>query len=113
MMVNKQKVEVLAADASTMYLGRMLCMDDYHNKEVQHRMTKLWAKFMTYKGELCDKHYPLSDRLKLFNAVVTPTVLYGSGTWTMALEREQICQDNAKKNGETHSWEMVQNNQAW
>ena len=97
--VNGQKVDVLAEDASTMYLGRMLCMDDYHNKEVQHRMTKGWAKFMTYKGELCDKHYPLTDRLKLFNSVVTPTVLYGTGTWTMTLEKEQIVRTTPGKMG--------------
>ena len=48
-----------------------------------------WAKFMSHKKELCGRCYPLRDRLKLFNATVTPTVLYGCGSWTMTKEREQ------------------------
>ena len=44
---------------------------------------------MSAKTELCGRHVRLRVRLKLFNAVVTPTFLYGSGTWTMTAERER------------------------
>jgi hypothetical protein len=37
---------------------------------------------------MCSKHYKTQDRARLFNAVVTPTVLYGSAAWglTRAME---------------------------
>ena len=38
---------------------------------------------MSYKQELTSKSYSLNDRLRLFNAVVSPTILYGSETWTL------------------------------
>ena len=38
---------------------------------------------MSLKKELCSKHYPLNQRLKLSSAAVTATLLYGSGAWTM------------------------------
>ena len=38
--------------------------------------------------QLSNKHYRLQDRLRLFDAVVTPSVLYGSGAWTMTRARE-------------------------
>ena len=59
------------------------------DRELEHRITRAWAKFGAFKGELCDKRYCLVHRLKLFNAVVTPTVLYGSECWTMTAARAQ------------------------
>ena len=41
----------------------------------------------TYKKELCCRHYPLIDRLRFFVSVITPTVLYSAGTWTMNAAR--------------------------
>ena len=38
--------------------------------------------------ELTDKAIPLHLRLKLFHSVVTPTVLYGCGSWVMTSTRE-------------------------
>ena len=51
--------------------------------EVDHRIGAAWKKFMTMKSKLCSRHYLLKQRLRLFNATVTATALYGSGTWTM------------------------------
>ena len=34
------------------------------------------------------RHVRLTSRLKLFNAVVTPTFLYGGGTWTLTASCE-------------------------
>jgi hypothetical protein len=40
------------------------------------------------KQELTGHRYSLSDRLRLFNGTVTPTVLYSSETWVMTAELE-------------------------
>ncbi len=52
---------------------------------------------MTYRNELCGSHYSLAHRLRLFDATVTPTVLYGSSCWTMTLERERRLQTAQRK----------------
>ena len=47
-----------------------------------------WKKFMAFKEELTNKRYRLEDRLRLFNSVITPTVLYGCEAWTMTFDME-------------------------
>ena len=81
---------VVAHGESTDYLGRTVCFANFHVAEIKRRLTKGWAVFAKYNDELCGKHYPLRARLRLFHACVTPTVLYGSGAWTMTAEREHL-----------------------
>ena len=66
-----------------------MCFEEAEDREVEHRIGRGWAKFAVYKGELCDRRYSLLHRLKLFDAVISPTVLYGAGTWTMTVAREK------------------------
>ena len=78
-----KNVEVLRPEESVSYLGRCLCFLDFADRELEHRVNRGWAKFATFKNELCDRRYSLLHRLRLFNAVVAPSVLYGAGCWTM------------------------------
>ena len=48
-----------------------------------------WRKFHAQRQELTGRTYSLNDRLRLFNGTVTPTILYGSETWTMTTEIEK------------------------
>jgi hypothetical protein len=82
------RVDILKHTEMTKYLGRALTFGDLHDVEIQHRINCGWAKFHYFRKELCCKHYPLSDRLRLFEATVTPSVLYGCGAWTMTKDRE-------------------------
>ena len=66
-----------------MYLGRALNLRACQDTEIDHRIRRAWAKFGLYKKELTDKPYSFKDRLQLFNAVVTPTFLYGCCSWAM------------------------------
>ena len=86
-MVSGSKVDVLPFAASTDYLGRLLTLDALHDTELSNRLKKGWGKFFAFKAELCGKHISIKDRFRLFNAIVSPTVLYGSATWTMNTER--------------------------
>lgn len=90
-------IEVLAGDKSTMYLGKALNLQDVHDTEIKHRVSRAWAKFVTYRTELTDKDYPLTSRLRLFNSVVTPTVLYGCSAWTMTRERDNLLRSAQRK----------------
>ena len=72
----------------TMYLGRRMSFGDCHDTEINHRIASGWNKFHLHRKEFCGRHFPLRDRLKFFEAVVTPSVLYGAGTWTMTTPLE-------------------------
>ena len=52
---------------------------------------------MEHQQELTGKHYSLNSRLKLFDAVITPTVLYGSECWTTTKHLEDILRTTQRK----------------
>ena len=52
---------------------------------------------MVMKQELCCKRYSRKARLKLFDVVITPTILYASGTWTMSAYREMLLSGTQRK----------------
>ena len=71
-----------------MYLGRKLAINHYHATELSNRIASGWAAFFKFKAALCDRQLPSKDRVKLFEATVTPCVLYGCATWTMTRSME-------------------------
>ena len=80
-----------------MYLGWALSFEATQDKEIHHRINTAWSKFMVMKQELCCKRYSLKARLKLFDAIITPTILYASGTWTMSAYREMLLRSTQRK----------------
>ena len=92
-----EKIEVLAGDRSTMYLGRALSLQSVQDTEIKHRMSRAWANFAVRQKELTDDTYSLKSRMKLFNSVVTASALYGCGSWTMTNERERLVKTTQRK----------------
>ena len=88
-MADGMRIEVMDPDGHTKYLGRKLTFHDSNRSEIENRIAIAWRKFHAQKQELTGKTYSLNDRLRLFNGTVTPTILYGSETWTMTKEIEQ------------------------
>ena len=86
--VEGMKIDVMEPTESNMYLGRALSLRDVHDAELTHRLKRAWAKFGTFRQELTDKAVPLHLRMKLFHSAVTPTALYGCGSWVMTKERD-------------------------
>ena len=80
-----------------MYLGRVVNFSRSHDAEIENRISRAWAAFGKFSKELYCKHYPLKQRLLLFNATVTATVLYGSGTWVMTKGREQTLRTTMRR----------------
>ena len=70
-------------------MGRRLCFSGGHQAELHSRISSAWAAFHMHKGELCNKNYCIKARAKLFDAVVTPTVLYGCPAWVLTKTAEQ------------------------
>ena len=67
-------IEVLGCDRHAMYLGRAVRMTDMNGEELRNRISKAWAKFGAYRNELTDSEIPLGYRMKLFDAVISPTI---------------------------------------
>ena len=44
---------------------------------LSHRLRCAWAKFDMFRTSLTNRHVDVRLRMKLFDAVVTPSVLYG------------------------------------
>ena len=95
--IGDMDIEVLEPAATTVYLGRELSLTDTHDIELRHRLAKAWAKFGIYRTELTDREIPLHLRLKLFHSVVTPSVLYGCGSWVMTHARQQALRTTQMK----------------
>ena len=77
-----KSVEVLGLLSYEKYLGRRLCIGAPTTSELEHRLAAAWGAFMQFKSELCNRKYPLSQRIKLFDMVVTPRALFAAATWT-------------------------------
>ena len=87
--VDDRRVQVLVDQASERYLGRQICFSKLHDAELQHRIAAGWAAFHKHKGELCGKFCKLEDRLKLFESVGSPVVLYGAPVWALTKSMEK------------------------
>ena len=77
-------VEILTREESTKYLGQVITF--------QQRAT-----FHKKRQELTSRTYMLRHRLRLFDAVVSPTMNYASGTWTFTKEHERMIQSTQRK----------------
>jgi len=75
-------VEVLFGDAVHKYLGRHISGDLRQRSKVEfsHRIAAAWAKFHKHRATLMNRDISVRLRLKLFQAVVSPTVLFGLTT---------------------------------
>ena len=82
------KIKVLDREEHVKYLGSYICCERRQEVELKHRIQAAWAKFASHKQELTNKHYALCQRLRLFDATVTPTALYGSTGWTLTKDME-------------------------
>ena len=90
-------IEVLDRDSHTAYLGRVVRLTDMNGEEIRSRIAKAWSKYGVFRNELNDRNVPLALRLKLFDAVVTPTILYGSETWTMTKQLQKKLRATQRK----------------
>ena len=95
--VGDMKIEVLARNDKIKYLGRQITFENATVVELSNRIKAAWAKFMQYKNELTRKNYSLSDRLRLFDSVVSSTVLYGSEAWTLTAEMARLLKTTQRR----------------
>ena len=73
----RNSAQILGRNFSGIFLTR-------RNSEFAHRLQVAWNKFHKYKHILLNKHVSLVLRLKLFDAVVSPAMLFGLATLPLA-----------------------------
>ena len=95
--VGQMNIEILPMHLSLKYLGCQISFGEMQEMELRQRIRAGWAKFMEYRQELTGKYYSLNSRLKLFDAVITPTVLYGSECWTTTKHLEDVLRTTQRK----------------
>ena len=95
--VGDMKIEVLARNGKIKYLGKQITFEDATMVELSNRIKAAWAKFMQHKSELTKKTYSLLDRLRLFEFVVTPTVLYGCEAWALTAEMTKLLKTTQRR----------------
>jgi hypothetical protein len=95
--VGDMKIEVLARNSTIKYLGRQITFEDAHRTELNNRVKCAWAKFMQHRDELTKKSYALSDRLRLFDSVISPTVLHGSEAWTLTKDMAKVLKTTQRR----------------
>ena len=86
--VGGPKVKILGGRQSTIYLGRRVPLNNYHDEEVGSRLAKVWAKFVVMRGGLRNRWCPFARRPRLFEATASATTTYGCGTRTITKQRE-------------------------
>ena len=67
---------------SVKYLGQRISFHQQETLEIKSRIRAAWATFHKYRQELTSKKYMLKNRLRLFDATVSPTLCYAAGTWS-------------------------------
>ena len=87
--VNDIKIEVLAKGDSARYLGQKITFEQQETEEIKNRLKAAWAAFHKYRQELTSKDERLCHRLRLFGMIITPTLTYASGTWTVSQKHEK------------------------
>ena len=91
------KVEVLTREESTKHLDQMITFQQQETTEIINRIRAAWATFHKNIKGLTSRTYMLGHRLRLFDAVVSPTMNYASGIWTLTKEHERMIQSTQRK----------------
>ena len=84
-------VEVLFGDAVHRYLGRHISGDltQRSTSELSRRIASAWGKFHKHRTTLMNRNVSVKLRLKMFHAVVSPTMLFGLTTLPLTTRQKQ------------------------
>ena len=97
MEVDDIKIEILTRGESVRYVGQTITFLQQETTEIKNRIRAAWATLHKDRQELTSKNYMLKHRLLLFDAAMTPTICYASGTWAPTKEHERMIQSTQRK----------------
>ena len=96
------QVEIRLPEGKIKYLGQRITFVDQETTEELHRIRCAWSAFTKHRKELTSQSHRLQHGLHLFDAVVTPTVTYGAGTWATAKEHEKSAPHHSTQAAPSH-----------
>jgi len=84
-------LDLLPSTTAHKYLGRHICGRPQMRGEVElnHRIAQAWGKFHQHREALLNRNVPVWLRLKLFDATVSPTILYGMAVLPLTVSQLQ------------------------
>ena len=111
-----QVIQVIHAESVHKYLGRNLTANFLARRDMEfaHRLQVAWNKFLKYKHVLLNKHISLVLRLKLFDAVVSPAMLFGLATLPLTkvcLQKLGVVQRRMLRS--IDGWVRIHDDQNW
>ena len=65
------------------YLGSTISCDGSLDREIDSRISKASQALGSLRNRVLSEHIRLSTKLKVYNAMVLPSLLYGCETWTL------------------------------
>ena len=78
-------------------LDKKITFEEQETEEIKNRLKAAWAAFHKHRQELTSKDYRLCHRLRLLSMVITPTLTYASGTWTLSQKHERMIKTTQRK----------------
>ena len=66
-----------------------MCLAAFHQAELDGRIRAAWAAFSKYRAVFLSGSYSFASTAKLFNAAVSPVLLFACACWTMTVGMEQ------------------------
>jgi hypothetical protein len=90
--VDGDEFPIVAATQGFDLLGTVFTLTGGTKEEVKHRIRIAWGKFYQIWPMLRHRASSLGHRLRLFNAVVGRSLLWGSESWTLTVTEKQKLQ---------------------
>jgi uncharacterized membrane-anchored protein len=80
------------------YLGTTVTNQILIQEEFKRRLNSGNACYHSVQNLLCSRLLSRNVNIRLYKTVILPVVLYGCGTWSLALKEEGICEQDAEEN---------------
>ena len=72
------------------YLESVFEEDGRCETDVKERIRAGWSKWKEVNGVINDSRMPLKLKLKVYESMVRPVIMYGSECWTLRKKEEQL-----------------------
>lgn len=87
--VDRRGVELKQVDGFK-YLGSVIKEEGGCEIEVRERVRAGWAKWREVSGVVCDRRMPRKLKIKIYETVIRPVMLYGAETWALRKKEEEM-----------------------
>ena len=95
--IDNIKVEVLQQKTRAQSTSDKITFEQQETAEIKNILRAALAAFHKYRQELTSRSYRLCYRMRMFNMVITSTLTYASGTWTLSKEHERLIRSAQRK----------------